>query len=216
MRAAGASSFRPPAVETYVRIMGGTARTPRKPLDLPGILALDAALVEAYRRHEELRGERPAAVHIQRPAIPCILSESVVALVGLTLFDANRVEFGGKRADLRFAMVDEGELLVEVKASGGRSFIELKTRDLARDALVWADFGQRYEHGVGPIQLHVLRDPGRYVPPRAKITLNVFLGAVTRMSGYTCLRLDALEQLEQVDALQLFVRDAVPARLFTD
>lgn len=167
----------------------------RKPLAPSAIAELDAALIEAYRLHAQLRDRYGAAALIARPPIPAVLSESLVAAAAEELFGRSSfAEYGGTEADLRITCHDRS-VLVEVKATGMSAFQEIKARDLARDYLVWVAFGRRYVDGRGPINIHVLPDPAQYRPPRAKIMLPMFLAAAESLPGFRTHRFADLNQL---------------------
>ncbi len=162
------------------------------------LCALDTALLYAYSQHRELCRAHPVAKsRIARPSLPSSFSESLAALVLPSLIDeVVAVSFGGRQADL-VALTPDKRLLVEVKASGASSFQELKERDLAADALMWIDFARRYVDGAGSIVAHFLPDPSRYVPPRRKLTLNVFLAAASQFSGFRSLRFESVVEVLQ-------------------
>jgi hypothetical protein len=167
----------------------------RKPLNAREILELDAALMEAYRLHAHLRDKYPAASHILRPPVPAVLSESLVAVGAEKLFGPDSVAaYGGREADLRVVR-GSSAVLVEVKATGMSAFQEIKQRDLARDYLVWVDFGRRYVDGQGAIDVHLLPDPARFTPPRAKITLTMFLAAAEELPGFETRSFSDLREL---------------------
>jgi len=161
----------------------GRARTL---LSIDQLLALDAALIAAYRDHDGLCEAHPVARgRISRPPIPSAFSESLTALLAGTLYGAGTTAaYGGATNDLSVFSPDGRALTVEVKASGVSGFQELKERDLAADALVWVDFGSRYINGQGSVTFHHLPDPGRFAAPRRKLTLDVFLSAVEQFEDF--------------------------------
>lgn len=177
--------------------------SPRALLTAEEIADLDAALVAAYRMHSTLRAERPAARFITRPPIPPVLSESLVGYSAQWLFgEACVATFGGPRADLIVRRPVGGPLYVEVKATGASAFQEVKPRDLAADVLVWVDFRNRYVDGLGPTDLYVLTEPGRFEPPttrsgtvRRKFGLQAFLAAANALSGFSRWRFQDIRAL---------------------
>lgn len=178
----------------------------RRLLSIDQLLALDAALIAAYRDHEELCEAHPVARgRINRPPIPSAFSESLTALLAGTLCGAHtRVAYGGATSDLSVFSPDGRALTVEVKASGVSRFQELKERDLAADALVWVDFGSRYVNGQGSVTFHYLPDPCRYSAPRRKLTLDVFLSAVERFEDFRSITvLDIRELLAGADDTEI-------------
>jgi hypothetical protein len=164
---------------------------------------LDAALMTAYRMHDELRAETPAARFIARPPIPAVLSESLIGYSAHWLFgNACTATFGGTRADLIVRRPLGDQLLVEVKATGAVEFQEVKPRDLVADALVWVAFGTRYVNGRGPTDIYVLPDPSRFEPPttrsgtvKRKFGLKAFLTAANGLSGFSVWRLEDIGSL---------------------
>ena len=177
--------------------------SPRALLTTQEILDLDAALMAAYQMHDELRAEFPAASFIARPPIPAALSESLVGYSAHWLFgDGCVATFGGTRADLIMRRPGGDQLLVEVKATGSGEFQEVKPRDLAADALVWVAFGSRYVDAMGPTDIYVLPDPGRFEPPttrsgvvKRKFGLRVFLATATALSGFSAWQFDDIRSL---------------------
>ncbi|HXD54854.1 MAG TPA: hypothetical protein VN618_08895 [Solirubrobacteraceae bacterium] len=160
-------------------------RRARTLLSVEQLLALDAALIAAYRDHDALCERHPVARgHVSRPAIPSAFSESLTALLIGELYGVDAtVAFGGVASDL-LVISPDGALTVEVKASGVSRFQELKERDLAADALVWVDFGSRYVHGQGSVTFHHLPQPRRFAAPRRKLTLDLFLRSVEQLEGF--------------------------------
>jgi hypothetical protein len=177
--------------------------SPRALLTAKEIADLDAALIAAYRMHSRLRAERPAARFIARPPIPAVLSESLVGYSAQWLFgDACVATFGGPRADLIVRCPVGCPLSVEVKATGASAFQEVKPRDLAADVLVWVDFRNRYVDGLGPTDLYVLTEPGRFEPPttrtgtvRRKFDLRAFLAEANALSGFSRWRFQDIQAL---------------------
>lgn len=161
----------------------GRARTL---LSVERLLALDDALIAAYRDHNALCELHPVARgHVSRPSIPSAFSESLTALLTGELYGVGAtVAYGGVASDLLVFSPDGRALTVEVKASGVSRFQELKERDLAADALVWVDFGSRYVHGQGSVTFHHLPEPRRFAAPRRKLTLDVFLSAVEQFEDF--------------------------------
>jgi hypothetical protein len=150
------------------------------------LLALDEALIDAYRRHRALCETHPiAAGRISRPSIPSAFSESLTALLAPQLLGpGSTAAFGGRACDLLITTGDGRALTAEVKASGVSRFQELKERDLAADSLVWVDFGSRFVDGHGPVTFHHLPRPDRFLAPRRKLTLDVFLRAARELDGF--------------------------------
>jgi hypothetical protein len=177
--------------------------SPRALLTAQEISHLDAALMAAYRMHNELRAEIAAASFITRPPIPAVLSESLVGYSVPWLFgDGCVATFGGARADLIVRRSLGDELLVEVKATGSGEFQEVKPRDLKADALVWVAFGCRYVDAGGPINIYVLPDPSRFEPPttrsgaiKRKFDLKAFLAAAYALSGFSIWRFEDIESV---------------------
>jgi hypothetical protein len=171
-------------------------------LSVEQILALDAALIAAYRDHDALCDAHPVARgHVSRPPIPSAFSESLTAFLTGTLYGVGAtVAYGGAASDLLVFSRDGRALTVEVKASGVSRFQELKERDLAADALVWVDFGSRYVNGHGPVTFNHLPRPGRFAAPRRKLTLDVFLSAVEQFEDFRSITVaDIRELLTGVD-----------------
>ena len=164
---------------------------------------LDAALMAAYRMHNELRAKIAAASFIARPPIPAMLSESLVGYSAHWLFgDACVATFGGTQADLIVRCPLGDQLLVEVKATGSGEFQEVKPRDLAADALVWVAFGSRYVDASGPTDIYVLPDPSRFESPttrsgavKRKFGLKHFLAAANVLSGFSIWRFEDIGSL---------------------
>src|SRR5690349_21069866 len=101
----GPTAIAKPAVPKIIsrRSAGSSGRrsSPRALLTAQEISYLDAALMAAYRMHDELRAEIAAASFIARPPIPAVLSESLVGYSAPWLFgDGCVATFGGTRADL--------------------------------------------------------------------------------------------------------------------
>jgi hypothetical protein len=153
--------------------------TSRKPLSRGEILELDAALIEAFAALRRLRTQRPAAAAIKFPAIPSVLSESVVAHLAPRLFGASgSAIYGGRSSDLQVDVDGVTPLDIEVKATGEGGFQEIKQKDLLCDALVWVDFGRRYADGEGEAVIYVLRDPRKFFQRPTRIVLRGFLARV--------------------------------------
>jgi hypothetical protein len=177
--------------------------SPRALLTAREISDLDAALMAAYRKHEELRAEIPAASFIARPPIPAVLSESLVGYSAQWLFgDAYVAAFGGTAADLIVRSSFGDQLLVEVKATGVGEFQEIKPRDLVADVLVWVAFGGRYVNAWGPTEIYVLPDPSRFEQPttrsgavKRKFGLKAFLAAANAVSGFSAWRFEDIGSL---------------------
>jgi hypothetical protein len=150
------------------------------------LLALDEALIDAYHGHRALCEIHPiAAGRISRPSIPSAFSESLTALLAPQLLGpGSTAAFGGRACDLLITTGDGRALTAEVKASGVSRFQELKERDLAADSLVWVDFGSRFVDGHGPVTFHHLSRPDRFLEPRRKLTLDVFLCAARELDGF--------------------------------
>ncbi len=150
------------------------------------MLALDEALIDAYRQHRALCETHPiAAGRISRPGIPSSFSESLTALLAPQLLGpGSTAAFGGRACDLLITTGEGRALTAEVKASGVSRFQELKERDLAADSLVWVDFGSRFVDGHSPVIFHHLPRPDRFLAPRRKLTLDVFLRAARELDGF--------------------------------
>lgn len=177
--------------------------SPRALLTAQEISDLDAAMMAAYRRHDELRAKIPAASFIARPPIPAVLSESLVGYSAHWLFgDGYVATFGSTQADLIIRRPPGDQLLVEVKATGSGEFQEVKPRDLVADVLAWVAFGRRYLDARGPTNVYVLPDPGRFEPPttrssvvKRKFVLKAFRAAANALSGFSVWRFDDIGSL---------------------
>jgi hypothetical protein len=161
----------------------------RQLLSVNALLDLDAALIEAYRKHSTLCETHPIARgQISRPGIPSAFSESLTAhLIAHFQGDNSSATYGGRTSDLLVLAANGDVRTTEVKASGVSRFQELKERDLAADALVWVDFGSRYVEGHGPVTFHHLPKPRRFATTRRKLTLDVFLRSVQQLDGFQSL-----------------------------
>ena len=166
-------------------------------LSVEQLLALDAALVAAYRDHDALCLAHPVARrHVSRPPIPSAFSESLTALLlGSRYGVGATVAYGGAGSDLLVFSPGGRAVTVEVKASGVSRFQELKERDLAADALVWVDFGSRYVDGQGSVTFHHLPEPARFAAPRRKLTLDLFLRAVTEFEDFRSITVPDIREL---------------------
>ena len=130
----------------------------RKPLTVPEILELEAALMEVFGTIRELRERSTAARYIKFPPLPSVLSESIAIAITPTLFGADwKGRYGGSAADMIIENLATRNLLrVEVKATGRHAFQELKEKDLRADVLIWFRFGRRLELGAGEIEAAVI------------------------------------------------------------
>lgn len=136
----------------------------RKPLPVETLLELDAALIEAFGAITALRKRSSAARLVQYPPLPSPFSESLVIAAAPKLFGVEWEADYGSDCDVILETNLGLRRRVEVKATGGRAFQELKDKDLRADFLVWVRFGRRYEIGSGSIQICVLANPGHYIP----------------------------------------------------
>jgi hypothetical protein len=150
--------------------------TGRKPLTVPEILELEAALMEVFRTIRELRERSPAARYIKFPPLPSVLSESIAIAITPTLFGSDwKGRYGGSAADMIIEnLATRSDLRVEVKATGQHAFQELKDKDLRADVLIWFRFGRRLELGTGEIEAAVIECPGKYVPGRCRLDVHRF------------------------------------------
>jgi hypothetical protein len=148
----------------------------RKPLTVPEILELEAALMEVFVTIRELRERSTAARYIKFPPLPSILSESIAIAITPTLFGADwKARYGGSAADVLIENLATRSLLrVEVKATGRHAFQELKEKDLRADVLIWFRFGRRLELGAGEIEVAIIESPGRYVPRQCRLDVRRF------------------------------------------
>lgn len=168
----------------------------RRILSAEEILGIDQALIAVHAEYARLRARLPAAHYISRPGIPAIFSESLVArAIGPILGQTASADFGGTEADLRVEVAGQADQLVEVKASGGHGWQEIKRRDLERNLFVWVAFGERFERGSGAIEVYALPEPHRYRPTRRKLTLPVFLAGARLLSGFRVIRFDGTEEM---------------------
>jgi hypothetical protein len=176
--------------------MAGSSSS-RRLLSVSELLDLDAALIEAYRKHRTLCKDHPIAQgKISRPAIPSAFSESLTAyFVACFYGDGSSATYGGRASDLLVLTAGGGVRTVEVKASGVSRFQELKERDLAADALVWVDFGSRYVEGHGPVTFHHLPRPRRFAASSRKLTLDVFLRTAPQLDGFQSITVADIEAL---------------------
>lgn len=148
----------------------------RKPLTVPEILELEAALMEVFGTIRELRERSTAARYIKFPPLPSVLSESIAIAITPTLFGADwKGRYGGSAADMIIENLATRNLLrVEVKATGRHAFQELKEKDLRADVLIWFRFGRRLELGAGEIEAAVIESPGKYVPRQCRLDVRRF------------------------------------------
>ncbi|MFH1176481.1 MAG: hypothetical protein V1750_03665 [Acidobacteriota bacterium] len=117
--------------------------TAREPLAIPQIVELDRALTAVFKLIREMRDQNPVAVHIKYPALPSILSESIVIAAAEAIFGKGcDCRYGGSECDILLFDPSQPALLrVEVKATARHAFQELKEKDLRADVLVWLRFG---------------------------------------------------------------------------
>jgi hypothetical protein len=148
----------------------------RKPLTVPEILELEAALMEVFGTIRELRERSTAARYIKFPPLPSVLSESIAIAITPTLFGSDwKGSYGGSAADMIIENLATRSLRrVEVKATGRHAFQELKEKDLRADVLIWFRFGCRLELGVGEIEAAVIESPGKYVAKQCRLDLGRF------------------------------------------
>lgn len=119
-----------------------------------------------------VRATHPLAGRIKFPGIPVSFSENIVLLAANKLFPqymSYTASLGRKLADVILSpppcraaapsMPPLSIVRVEVKATAGRGTLELKTRDVRADVLVWLTFGDRFEGGNDPIIVYVVQSP---------------------------------------------------------
>jgi hypothetical protein len=152
----------------------------RKPLTVNEILELDSALMEVFRTIHQLRQRSFAARCIKLPPVPAIFSESIAIAATPVLFGPGwKGRYGGRESDIIVENVRTRRALkVEVKATGQHAFQELKEKDLRADVLIWFRFGRRFESGRGPIEVAVVRSPGKYVRSQRRLDVRRFVGAL--------------------------------------
>lgn len=118
-----------------------------------------------FRIIRELRERDPVAVHIKYPALPSILSESLVIAAAESIFGPGcSCRYGGTGSDL--VLIEAAHLRersVEVKATARHAFQELKEKDLRADILIWLRFGERFERGGGPVDVGIIEEPGQFI-----------------------------------------------------
>lgn len=136
------------------------------------ILDFEVAILATFKAQMTVRANYPLAKRIKFPGIPSVFSESIVLCAADKLFpkySAYIASSGGTLADITLSPPHSGALLpltaqsspmtVEVKATASRGTLELKTRDVQADFLVWLAFGNRFEGGSDPIHVHVVPNP---------------------------------------------------------
>jgi hypothetical protein len=178
-------------------LSGGSARgeaVGRRPLTVPQILELEAALMEVFGTIRELRERSTAARYIKFPPLPAVLSESIAIAITPTLFGSDWTgRYGGSAADLLIENLATRSLLrVEVKATGRHAFQELKEKDLRADVLIWFRFGLRLELGTGPIDAAVIKAPGRFVRSQCRLDVRRFEAIPGIQEAQKVFRFDSL------------------------
>jgi len=166
----------------------------RKPLTVPEILDLQAALMEVFRTIRDLRARSAATRYIKFPPLPSIFSESIVIVTTPALFGSGwKGRYGGSVADVIIEnAVTASALKVEVKATGKHAFQELKDKDLRADALVWLRFGRRLELGNGPIEAAIIEAPGKYIRKQCRLDVRRFEAVAGILEAQRVFRFDSL------------------------
>lgn len=176
------------------------------------VLNLEAAMLATFAAHITVRATHPLAKRIKFPGIPAPFSESIVVLAASKLFPQYRhytASAGGKQADVILSPPPRGAVvqgnsppsivMVEVKATASRGTLELKTRDVQADFLVWLAFGNRFEGGGDPISVHVVPSPKTnaclQAVARRVVKLPAFIAAAGHSPGY---RMDPYPRLDQL------------------
>lgn len=174
----------------------------RKPLTVPEILELEAALMEVFGTIRELRRRSAAARHIKFPPLPAVLSESIAIAIAPTLFGSDwKGRYGGSAADMIIENLATRSLLrVEVKATGRHAFQELKEKDLRADVLIWFRFGRRLELGAGEIVVAVIEAPGKYVPSQCRLDVRRFEAIAGIQEAQKIFRFESLAAMLAVPA----------------
>lgn len=175
------------------------------PLTRDEIIELDRAITKVFDLYQKLRADIPIASRINFPLLPSILSESIVIIAAPILFNLRpgwKAVFGGKAADILLKDDNGNEELVEVKSCGMRGTLELKSRDVLSDKLVWVNFGSRYHDGFGPITVYVLRNPSKYYDPASSSLRVVKLHEFLRKVEST----EDLSVFEFADLTDIFVK----------
>jgi hypothetical protein len=173
-----------------------SGRKGRVPLTPAEIRELDAALVQAFRTIQNARQTYAAARYIKFPPLPSIFSESLVIASAPLLFGAgSKAWFGGKECDVMVQMADGTLLHVEVKATAEHAFQEFKAKDLRADVLVWVRFGRRFQEGHGPIEIVLLKEPGRLISGPRRLDSARFRRLIGDSDSLKILSFDSLDDM---------------------
>jgi hypothetical protein len=147
----------------------------RVPLSISGIVALDQALLKIFEFTRTLRQECPAAGYIKYPSIPAVLTESLALLNTERFFGLGwKGRFGGNLADIIIEKPACSPRKIEIKATGRHAFQEFKTNDLSADAVVWFQFGARFETGTGPVEVSIIDNLGQFLTKPCRLDTRRF------------------------------------------
>lgn len=158
------------------------------------ILELEKALMEVFRTIRKLRERSVATRYIKFPPLPPVFSESIAIAIIPRLFGSEwKARYGGSLADVIIENATaRSALKVEVKATGQHAFQELKDKDLRADILIWLRFGHRLELGTGPIEVAVIKTPGRFIRSRCRLDVRRFEAIAGVQEAQKICRFDSL------------------------
>jgi len=152
----------------------------RELLSLEEMKSLTRLFRDVFAYTESIKAQSGIAVHIQRPKVPTILTESLV--VHLMKEEDLIPEMKG------FNLERGGETQSDICATGGKSvkaievkgttadFIALGRKDLAADYLIWLQYLSFFSKPYDPfVDLCIVEKPGRYFDESdAKMNLGEF------------------------------------------